>query len=232
MFTLAIECATKSIGLALLDEGNVRAELYLRLERHHAEVLLPALDKLFIIAGLTLGCVDLLACTIGPGSFTGLRIGTSTIKGLALATGKPVVGISTLETLAMNALPSPHLVCPMLDARKNQIYAGLYRIGPDGLPAAERPDTLTDAPNLLQGLDEAQIVFLGDGALRHEELIRETLKGRAILCGSSHQRLMASAVGLIGLRQYRIGTIMNPLTFTPTYLRLSEAEATYGKGSV
>ena len=232
MFTLAIECATKTIGLALLKEGDVHAELYLRLERHHAEVLLPTLDKLFTMAGLTLGCVDLLACTIGPGSFTGLRIGVSTIKGLALATGKPVVGVSTLETLAMNAVPSPRLICPMLDARKNQVYAGLYRIGPDNLPAAVRPDTLTSAPTLLQELDEGEIVFLGDGALHHEQLIRETIKDRAILCGSSQQRLMASAVGLLGLRQYRSGAIMNTLTFTPTYLRLSEAEATYGKCSV
>jgi tRNA threonylcarbamoyladenosine biosynthesis protein TsaB len=231
MFTLAIECATKSIGLALLEDEDVHAELYLRLERHHAEVLLPALDKLFTVAGLTLGCVDLLACTIGPGSFTGLRIGISTIKGLALATGKPVVGVSTLETLAMNALPSPHLICPMLDARKNQVYAGLYRIGSDGFLAAERPDTLASAPHLLQELHEEQIVFLGDGALRHEKLIRETIKGRAILWDSFSQRLMASAVGMIGLRQYQRGAIMNTLTLAPTYLRLSEAEATYGKGS-
>jgi tRNA threonylcarbamoyladenosine biosynthesis protein TsaB len=232
MLTLALECATKSIGLALLDEEDVRAELYLGPGRHHAEVLLPALDRLFTMAGLTPECVDLLACTVGPGSFTGLRIGVSTIKGLALATGKPVVGVSTLEALAMNAVPYGHLICPMLDARKNQVYAGLYRIGPDDLPVVERPDTLTSASNLLQQLDEEEIVFIGDGALRHEKLIRETTKGRAILCDDSHQRLLASAVGLIGLRQYRRGTIMNTLTFTPTYLRLSEAEATYGKRSV
>jgi len=225
MHTLAIECATKSVGLALLDEGDVHAELYLRLGRHHAEVLLPALDRLLVMAGLTPECLDLLACTVGPGSFTGLRIGVSTIKGLALATGKPIVGVSTLEVLAMNALPSPRLICPMLDARKNQVYAGLYRMGPDDLPAAEQPDRLTTVPDLLKELAEEEIVFLGDGALRYERLIRETIKARAILCGSSHQRLMASALGLIGLRQYRKGAVMNTATCTPRYLRLSEAEA-------
>lgn len=229
MLTLAIECATKSVGLALLDEGDVQAELYLGPGRHHAEVLLPALDRLFAMAGLTPGCVDLLACTVGPGSFTGLRIGVSTIKGLALATGKPVTGVSTLEALAMNALPSPHLICPMLDARKNQVYAGLYRMGPDDLPIAERPDRLTSATDLLQELADRDVVFLGDGALRHEKLIRETIRGRAILCGHSQQRLMASAVGLIGLRQFRRGAILDTLTFSPRYLRLSEAETTYGK---
>src|SRR5512140_2656352 len=164
MLTLAIECATKSVGLALLDEWDVRAELYLDPGRHHAEVLLPALDGLFAMAGLAPECVDLLACTVGPGSFTGLRIGVSTIKGLAVATGKPVTGVSTLEALSMNALPSPHLICPMLDARKNQVYAGLYRMGPDNLPIAERPDRLTSAPDLLQELDDREVVFLGDGA--------------------------------------------------------------------
>jgi tRNA threonylcarbamoyladenosine biosynthesis protein TsaB len=224
MLTLAVECATNTVGLALLDEGDVHAELYLRLGRHHAEVLLPALDKLFLLSGFKPENVDLLACSIGPGSFTGLRIGVSTVKGLALATGKPVVGVSTLEALALNAAPSSRLICPMLDARKNQVYACLYRIGPEGLPKAEGPEKLTDVTQFLQDLDQEEVVFLGDGALRYEKLIRETMKGREILCSGSHHRLMASAVGLIGLHQYQKGFIMNTLNFIPRYLRLSEAE--------
>jgi tRNA threonylcarbamoyladenosine biosynthesis protein TsaB len=231
MLTLAVECATKSIGLALLEEEEVLAELYVRLGRHHAEVLLPALDALLTMTGFTPECLDLLACTVGPGSFTGLRIGVSTVKGLSLATGKPVVGVSTLETLAMNAISSRCLICPMLDAQKNQVYAGLYRMGTDDLPTAERPDRLTSAPDLLKELAKAEVLFVGDGALRYQELIRETFKARAILPGGSHHRLMASAVGLIGLRQYRSGAIMDTLTFAPRYLRLSEAEATCGKRS-
>jgi tRNA threonylcarbamoyladenosine biosynthesis protein TsaB len=231
MLTLAVECATKSVGLAILDEGDVLAELYLCPGRHHAEVLLPALDKLSLMAGLEPGSMDLLACTVGPGSFTGLRIGVSTIKGLALATGKPVVGVSTLEALAVNAMPSPMLICPMLDARKDQVYAGVYRMGPDDLPIAERPDRVTHVAEFLQELGQEQIVFLGDGALRHERLIRETVKGPAILCGSGQRRIMASAVGLIALRRYRSGILMDPLTLAPQYLRVSEAEATYGKRS-
>ncbi len=231
MLTLAMECATKTVALALLEEGDVLAELYLSGEKHHAEVLLPALDNLFVMAGLTPGCLDLLACTVGPGSFTGLRIGVSTVKGLALATGKPVVGVSTLEALAMNAGQSTRLICPMLDARKNQVYAGLYRTGPDGLPDANRPDSLTDVPGLLRELGDEEIIFLGDGALRHEQLIRETRKDRAIVYGPAHQRLMAAAVGLLGLRQYRNGAVLDTITFTPRYLRLSEAEAACRAGS-
>ncbi|MHB9099633.1 MAG: tRNA (adenosine(37)-N6)-threonylcarbamoyltransferase complex dimerization subunit type 1 TsaB, partial [Syntrophales bacterium] len=224
MLTLAVECATKTVGIALLDEEDVQAEIYLGLGRHHAEVLLPAIDRLFLMTGLAPADVDLLACTVGPGSFTGLRIGVSTIKGLALGMGKPVVGVSTLETLAMNAIPSSRLICPMLDARKGQVYTGVYRMGPDTRPQAVRPERLADAAQFLRELDQDGIVFLGDGAIRNEQLIREAGKGWNILCGSSRQRLMASAVGLIGLQQYRCGHVVNTLTFAPRYLRLSEAE--------
>jgi tRNA threonylcarbamoyladenosine biosynthesis protein TsaB len=228
MLTLALECATKTIGIALLDEEIVQAEIYLNLGRHHAEVLLPALDRLFLLTGRTPADVDLLACTVGPGLFTGLRIGVSTVKGLALATGKPVVGVSTLEALAMNALPASHLICPMLDARKNQVYTGLYRMGPDTLPSAVRQEKLADVAQFLQELNQEEVIFLGEGAIRHEKLIRETGKGRTILFESSKQRLMASAVGLIGLQRYRSGDIVNILAFTPRYLRLSEAETNGG----
>ena len=228
MLTLAIDCATKSIGLALLNEDEVCAEFYLNLGRHHTETLLPALEKLFLLTGYTPREVDLLACTIGPGSFTGLRIGVSTVKGLALAMARPVVGVSTLEALAVNADSSRELICPMLDARKNQVYTSLYKRGPEGLPESAIPEKLVDVTKFLHDLDDREIVFLGDGAIRHEKLIGETLKERAVLCGRNQKRLLASAVGLIGLHRYRHGAIFDARTFAPNYLRLSEAEVKSG----
>lgn len=223
MLTLAIECATKTIGVALLDEEDVRAELYLRSERHHSEVLLTALEQLFLLTGKAPEEVDLLACTVGPGSFTGLRIGVSTVKGLALAMSAPVVGVSTLEALAMNAVLSPGLICPLLDAGKDQVYAGLFRIGPNGLPQAVTTEKLIDITRFLKDLDQEEIFFLGDGAVRHEKLISETHRG--IVCSGDQQKLLGSAVGLIGLDRYRSGSVLDTLTFTPRYFRLSEAEA-------
>lgn len=228
MLTLAIDCATKSIGLALLEEEDVCAEVYLNLGRHHTEILLPALDKLFLLAGRTTEDVDLLACTVGPGSFTGLRIGVSTVKGLALAMARPVVGISTLEALALNAIPCRGLICSMLDARKNQVYACLFRMGPDGLPEAATTEKLIDVAKFLHELDQGEISFLGDGAIRYEKLIVETLKDRAVMCGRSRQRLQASAIGLIGLHRYRNGRVLDTRTFAPSYLRLSQAETNSG----
>ena len=181
MLTLAVECATKSIGLALLNGENVCAEAYLDLGRHHTEILLPALDQLFLLARHAPEEVDLLSCTVGPGSFTGLRIGVSTVKGLALAMVKPVVGVSTLETLAANVIPSRGLVCPMLDAKNNQVYTCLYRVGLDGLPEAVTTEALIDVAQFLHDLDEGEIIFLGDGAIRYEKLIGETLDRKSVV---------------------------------------------------
>lgn len=221
MLTLAIECATKTIGLALLEEEEIRAELYFRPERQHTEVLLSAVEQLFMLTGKTLEEVNLLACTVGPGSFTGLRIGVSTVKGLALAMSTPVVGVSTLEALAVNAVNSPGPICSLIDAGKNQVYAGLFRIGPNGLPQAVTAEKLIDIAMFLKDLDQEEIVFLGDGAVRHEKLIGKTHRG--IVC-SRGQKLLGSAVGLIGLDRYRNGCVLDTLTFAPRYLRLSEAE--------
>ena len=224
MLTLALDCATKSAGLALLNEEEVCAEVYLDLGRHHTEILLPALDKLFVMTGYVPQQVDLLACTIGPGSFTGLRIGVSTIKGLAIAMAKPVVGVSTLEALAVNAIPCRALICPLIDARNNQVYASLYRMGPDGLPESVTQEKLIDIAGFLHDLDQEEIVFLGDGAIRYEKIISDTLKNRAVLCGRSGQRLLASAVGLIGLHRYKRGSVLDTQAFAPRYFRLSDAE--------
>ena len=211
-------------GLALLNEEAVLGELYLALGRHHAEVLLPALDRLFDLTATAPEEVDLLACTVGPGSFTGLRIGVSTVKGLALAMNKPIVGVSTLAALALNALPASRWICPLLDARKAQVYAGLYRIGADNLPALAGKERLIGIEDLLRELNQEKILFLGDGAVCHERLIREILGERAVLCDSGKHRILASSVGLIGRHRYQEGAILNALTLVPRYLHQSAAE--------
>jgi tRNA threonylcarbamoyladenosine biosynthesis protein TsaB len=229
MRVLAIDCATTTVGLALADEAEIRAELFLQEGRHHAEVLLPALERLLSLAGCAPKSVELLACTVGPGSFTGLRIGVSTAKGLALAWGTPIVGVSTLAALSRNAGSCPHLVCPLLDARRGQVYAGLYRIDPGGLPRPERPDRTSAVENVLAELPEEPIVFLGDGARRYEGIVREATKGRALLPGDAAQhRIMAASVCQIGLNRYREGQVADAVTFAPQYLRVSEAESRDG----
>lgn len=224
MKTLAIDCATPTIGVALLEEREIRAEFSLKLGRHHAEVLLPAIETLCRMAGTAPGQIDLLACTVGPGSFTGVRMGISTVKGLSLGLRLPIVGISTLEALSLNALTGDLPVCALLDARKGQVYAGLYRRGEEGLPERIAADRTGRIEAFLTELPAGDIVFVGEGAWRHERLLVQTLGSRAVLAGPDRERIMASAVGLIARKRYRQGEQCDPLTLAPRYLRLSEAE--------
>ena len=225
MITLAMDCATNSVGLALLKGADLLGEVYIGPGRHHAEVLLPALETLLLSTEMTMEEIDLLACTAGPGSFTGVRTGVSTVKGLALATSKPIVSVSTLEALAMNALPAAGLIGPLLDARREQVYAGLYRMGPDGFPEVVMPDRLTDIAQWLRDLPDGEIEWLGDGALCYRDRILESRPGRCDPPESRRHRIRASAVGLIGVHRHSQGLCEDALTFSPKYLRLSAAEA-------
>ena len=224
MLILAIECATGSASIAVLDDDRLIGEVYLGAERHHAEVLLPALEHLFSITGMTIDEIDLLACTKGPGSFTGVRIGLSTVKGLALAAQKPIVGVSTLKVLAMNRGFSKNLICTLLDARKNEAYWGLYRINENGLPEAETEDRLNDIEAVIRELSREPVDFIGDGALRYRDKIQEGVPSAGISNDYRMNHPDASALGRIAFDHYKRGWVDNPLTLTPVYLHLSAAE--------
>ncbi|MGV8079904.1 MAG: tRNA (adenosine(37)-N6)-threonylcarbamoyltransferase complex dimerization subunit type 1 TsaB [Syntrophales bacterium] len=223
MHILALDTATKTASAALLEDERILAEGYADLGRHHATVILPFVQSILDLAGVALEEVDLLAGTGGPGSFTGLRIGAGTLKGLALATGKPIVAVSTLEALAANASGAAIPVCPLLDARKGQVYGALYRFDGSGLPLVVIPDATVLLADLLDRIREPAF-FLGEGAVVHAAAIRERLGENARFAPAPLNGIRASAVGWLALRHYRAGRSADPLTFIPTYLRQSEAE--------
>jgi tRNA threonylcarbamoyladenosine biosynthesis protein TsaB len=224
MITLGMDCATDTVGLALLEGEEVRGEMHLGPGRHHAEVLLPALSNLLELTGMAMERIDLIACTAGPGSFTGVRMGVTTAKGLAMAAAKPIVGVSTLAALAVNGLDSQGLVCPLLDARRDQVYAGLYRMGPDGFPESILPDRLTDIAAWMADLPRDGITWVGDGAVRNRERIRQRPGWQCDPTQSPRHRISGRAVAILGIRDHGRGCIEDALTFGPRYLRLSEAE--------
>lgn len=229
MIILAIECATKAASVALLSDEVTAGEIYLGAGRHHAETVLQSLDALLQLAGKKIRDVDLLACTTGPGSFTGVRIGIATAKGLALAAGKPIIAVSTLEALAMNLSFSARLIAPLLDARKNQVYAGLYRIKEDGLPGALADDYLGDMDAALQRIPKENVDFIGDGALKHRQAILECNPAAGFFDAWKFNEPLASSVGLAALGRCRQGCKEDdPYSLLPTYLRLSEAEQKMG----
>ena len=223
MLILAIDTSTKSASIALLRDNEILSEIFVNLDVNHSAVLLPALDHLLRLSRIEPGGIDLFACTIGPGSFTGLRVGASTIKGLALATGKPIAGVSTLEALAFNITGAEISVCPMLDAKKDQVYTALYRIGGDYTLEKIESERVTGVRDFLQCIDE-NVIFVGDGAVKYAGLISEMLPGKSYFASACHQHVRAGVVGLLGRKKYSEGDVLDSVTFAPVYLRVSEAE--------
>jgi tRNA threonylcarbamoyladenosine biosynthesis protein TsaB len=212
---LAVETSTLAGGVALLDGDRVRGEYVLDVSATHSERLLPAIDRLMADAGWGPGDLEGLAVAIGPGSFTGLRIGLSAVKGLALALGIPVVGVPTLDALAA-ALPfAAWPVCPVLDARKGEVYACRYRW--EGTGWRREWEYLALPPEALAArLDEPTIV-LGDGAA----LVRSPHAHPA----PPHRRLPSpAAVAVLGRARLLAGERVAPADLLPIYLRPSEAE--------
>ncbi len=224
MITLALDCSTQTIGLSILEEEKSLADVYLRPAQNHSSVLLPAMENLLKWIGIPIEEVDLFACTVGPGSFTGIRIGVSTMKGLALATGKPLEGVSTLEALAVNGSSATGLISPLLDAGREQVYAGLYRMRSCCVPENIIPDCMADIGEWLQCLPSEEVDLIGDGAVRYRGSILEYRNLQGTSDEDSIHRVQAKAVGRIAIYRYGLGIIDEPLTLSPKYCRAFKLE--------
>jgi tRNA threonylcarbamoyladenosine biosynthesis protein TsaB len=224
MVTLAVDTATTTASVALLEGTTVLGESFLNIGKHHGETLLPEIMALMTRNSITIEEIDLFAVTLGPGSFTGLRIGASTVKGLAFTVGKPVEGVSTLEALALNVSDISMMICPMLDARKKEVYTALYKPAGDHYPEKIVDETVSDPGHFVKNISE-NVMFLGDGALLYRDVIREIVPDKAYFASDHLNYIRASSVGLIGLKKFYEGDTLNLFTFTPQYVRISEAEA-------
>jgi tRNA threonylcarbamoyladenosine biosynthesis protein TsaB len=207
--------------VALTAEGELLAETTSFDKGTHAKRLLPMVDALLKRTGVTLSDVDGFAATIGPGSFTGLRIGLSTLKGLAAATGKPVAVLSTLEALAHQCTVTADTVCPLLDARKKEVYYCYYRRVADGLRAltAER-----NAPALVAVSEiTSTCAFIGDGAALYRERIEQSLGGRAMFAPPKENTIRAATVAFLANKRFQSGQADDPYRLVPHYIRASDA---------
>ena len=220
MLTLAFESSAKAASVALLRDGSLISQYSQCSGLTHSRTLLPMAEDLLKNAELTLADIDLFAVAHGPGSFTGIRIGVSTVKGLAWACDKPCVGVSTLESMAWHGLAAGGLICPVMDARRQQVYNALFQIR-EGKPVRlteDRPLSLAELGEELRSLDG--IPFLvGDGAaLTARFLEKEGLPFRM----APENLLWQSAwgVGMAALDK----TPGDSQSLLPVYLRLSQAE--------
>jgi len=219
---LCIETATSRVGIALSNNGRLLAESLLDAPGGlQNRLLMPELQHLLDLNNLTINQIDLFACATGPGSFTGVRTGIAATQGLALAAGKPCTGVSTLAMLAMNLPHAAFPVCPMLDARKNEVYTGLYQI--TDRTTQLKHDCVIPPADFLQLLN-GPTIFVGDGALRYQELIQQTLGDNALFAPLTHHVLRPSSGCLLAEAALLNGKTVPPEQLLPTYLRLSEAE--------
>lgn len=221
MKLLAIDTSTTASSAAVLVDGNLAAEFLVNSGNISSSGILRCVDLAMECAGLPIDEVDVFGVSLGPGSFTGLRVGLATVKGLALATGKPVVGFSSLAMLAMNLPHATHQVCPMLDARKNEVYAAIYRCG--ALPEPLVADCVLAPADFLEHVS-GPTLFLGSGALRYRELIIERLGDAALFAPETCHAPRASSGAVIGAALYARKELMTAGEMVPTYIRPSEAE--------
>ena len=219
---LVLDTATPCGSIAVFRGEQLLGEVLLNVSDQHTVRLLGSLAELLDRTGLTIGALDLFAAVRGPGSFTGLRVGLATIKGLALARRRPVVGVSSLQTLAAQ-FPFCRLpVCALIDARKKEVYGGLFDCR-GGFPEPLAAETVL-APERLAGLLRGETLFVGSGAEVYHDLIAEMLGPQAFFVAPCANLPRASAAALLAVREYRAGRSVSAGELVAAYIRPSEAE--------
>lgn len=219
--------ASAAIVESNLEKDETIAEYTVNYKKTHSQTLLPMLDEIVKMTELDLSTVDAIAVSGGPGSFTGLRIGSATAKGLGLALHKPLIHVPTLEGLAYNLCGTDSIVCPIMDARRGQVYTGIYIFEGNDLVTLEKHMAVSIG-ELGEKLwkYEKKVIFLGDGVpVFRSALVERIMAGREIQFAPANlNRQRAASVGALALRYYRAGRIESAADHQPDYLRMSQAE--------
>ncbi len=223
MKILAVDTSTASGSVALLDDDMLVAEWTLLSGRTHNRRLLLGVDRLLADADWVLEDVDAFAVTTGPGSFTGIRIGMSTMKAMAWAMEKPLIGVPSLEALAEPLAMASCPVCAVIDARKNEVYAALYRTDAHGVLQQEKPPSVLSAEKAAAWIQE-KTLCCGDGWLLYRDVFMRVSKGLALDAGPGFHTIRAGFVGRCAQHRLRAGLDTNPMHLMPLYVRPSEAE--------
>ncbi|MBQ7563216.1 MAG: tRNA (adenosine(37)-N6)-threonylcarbamoyltransferase complex dimerization subunit type 1 TsaB [Lachnospiraceae bacterium] len=235
MKILALDSSGLVASVAIVEDSVMTAEYTVNYKKTHSQTLLPMLSEICRMTELGLETVDAIAVAKGPGSFTGLRIGSATVKGLGLALDKPIIPVPTVDALAYNAWGYNGVVCPMMDARRMQVYTGIYAFS-DGfqvlLPQcaiaveelADRLNSLWKQPELDRLRIKKQVIFLGDGVPVYRDLLKEKLQVPFEFAPAHMGRQRAGALGVLAQSYYEQGILESAMEHKPEYLRLSQAE--------
>lgn len=224
MKILAVESSAMVAAVAVAEEDRLMGEFLLDHKKTHSQQLMPLVEDILKNLDLELSDIDLFGVSKGPGSFTGLRIGIATVKALAQATRRPIVGVPTLDGLAYNLAYNSGIICPIMDARRDQVYTSIYRFE-DGL---QRLDDYMGIPvhklmDRLHAYDEP-VIFNGDGVPVYWDRIKENLGDRAIKAPVHSLKQRASSIASLGLKYAKLSNTESYIELKPFYLRKSQAE--------
>jgi tRNA threonylcarbamoyladenosine biosynthesis protein TsaB len=224
MKILAIESSSTVASAAIITEDTLIAEYTLNHKMTHSQTLLPMIDEIVRLSGTQLEEFDAIAVSGGPGSFTGLRIGSSTAKGLGLALDKPLIHIPTMDAMAFNLFGTDSIICPLMDARRTQVYYGFYRCR-ESLQVLQQQniELICEVVSKLNSLGES-VIFLGDGVDANISYIRENVKVPYMIAPAHLNRNKAASVGALGVIYYKEGKLESAAQHLPNYLRASQAE--------
>lgn len=225
MKLLAIDSSGLVATVAIVTEEAMLAEYTVNYKKTHSQTLLPMLDEIVRMVELDLSEIDAIAVAAGPGSFTGLRIGSATAKGLGLALKKPIIPVPTLDGLAYNLYGTDKVICPMMDARRNQVYTGLYEFKGKEFNILKQQAALS-VEDMIEEINALgrQVIFLGDGTGVYREIIEEKTKVSFDFAPVHQNRQRAGALGALGMIYYNRDRIETATQHEPVYLRLSQAE--------
>ena len=229
MKILALDSSGLVASVAVTEEDVLIAEYTVNYKKTHSQTLMPMLQAIKDTVELDLDTIDAIAIAAGPGSFTGLRIGSATAKGLGLALGKPLVEVPTVAGLAYNLWGSDKLVCPIMDARRNQVYTGIYTYMQDGAQCRMKTikeQCAADISEILAILNELgkEVIFLGDGVPVFKERIGQELQVPYTFAPAHCNRQRAGAVAALAGIYYKEGKVVDAGAHQPEYLRMSQAE--------
>ena len=237
MRVLAIDSSGLTATVAVVEETQTVAEYTINYKKTHSQTLLPMIDEVVKMTELDLGTIDAIAVAGGPGSFTGLRIGSATAKGLGLALNKPLIHVPTVDGLAYNVFGCEDIICPIMDARRNQVYTGIYTFSKkagekEGRNLVEpvfqviKMQMAVSIEELAERLNRYRrpVVFLGDGVPVYENILAEKLTVPYSFAPAYMNRQRAAVVGTLGIQYYKSGKFETAEEHRPDYLRVSQAE--------
>ncbi len=224
MRILALDSSGLVATVAIVEDEQTIAQYTVNYKKTHSQTLLPMVDEIVNMTDFDLSTVDAIAVAGGPGSFTGLRIGSATAKGLGLALNKPLIHVPTVDGMAYNLFGSKGLICPIMDARRNQVYTGLYRFENEFTVVEEQMAISVD--ELIEKINHygEKVTFLGDGVPVYKAQLEERLSVEYCFAPAHVNRQSAAAVGSLAMRYYSEGRIETAGEHQPDYLRVSQAE--------